>query len=168
MKNFDEIFENLPNGWLTKPEAELLVKYASQTKGLMVEVGSFMGRSAVLLANLQRPLICIDTWDDYFHSDLKGEEIFGIFKENTKQYAHVFPLKMKVEDWEPRPVEFICLDGDHTYEGTKAQVEKALACNPKFIAVHDIPSPEVRRAVEEYLGPSELDSTGRMGIWKPK
>lgn len=161
-KEFDELFETVTsNGWLTREEGWLLVSSADQTEGSIVEVGSYQGRSAKLLASLKdefgnpRLLKCVDPWDDRFHSDLKGEEIYQRFCANVP-FPNVLHYRMRVEDWHPAPAGFVYLDGDHTYEGTVTQCRKALACQPQMIAAHDVSNSgggmEVARAAYEILG----------------
>jgi cephalosporin hydroxylase len=38
----------------------------------------------------------------------------------------------------PNQIDFIFVDGDHTYEGVKNDYELALSLNPKYITFHDI------------------------------
>lgn len=165
---FEKAYESITtDGWLTENEAKILWDTAQKTKGVIVEVGSYRGRSASLLGKLGRPIICIDPWDDRFHSELSGDEIFAHFKENTKG-LDVTPMRMKVENWTPILAEFVYLDGDHTYEGTVAQIKKALECNPKYIAIHDVNDSgggvEIKRAAIQLLGDYQLRSD-RLAIW---
>lgn len=171
-------------GWLTQEEALLLVNYAEKTEGPMVEVGSYFGRSAMLLAQLEdtefisgsthRRLLCIDPWDDQFSTDHNGDWIFKAFQENVQRLnklvpIDVVPLRMRIEDWTPdRSYEFVYLDGSHTYLGTRSQIEKALLCTPKIIAIHDVndsgEGAEVKRASLEMLGPWK-ERMGRLAVW---
>lgn len=152
-KQFDQMYSVITeHGWLTKEEARLLVGVANDTSGPMVEVGSYQGRSAMLLSQLKdkdgryRLLYCIDPWDNHFHSELNGGEIHERFLTNICSLPHkgrtVVPLRKKVENWNLAPYldtcQFVYLDGDHTYEGTLVQVSKALMCHPKIIAIHDV------------------------------
>lgn len=173
------------HGWLTCEEALLLVTYAECTEGPIVEIGSYMGRSATLLGQLKGPpavmvsdglfkkitprvLYCIDPWDSKFSSDQPAEYYFERFTENTAG-LNVIPVRMRVEDWEPIPAGFVYLDGDHSYRGTVAQVEKALACTPAYIAVHDVndhgAGSEVKRAATEILGPWK-ERLDKLAVWE--
>jgi hypothetical protein len=166
------------HGWLTCEEALLLVSWAELTKGPLVEIGSYQGRSAMLLAQLpadegglvHRLLYCIDPWDDAFSTDLNGDAIFSRFKANVASIpsAVVLPIRTRVEDWQPIPVEFVYLDGDHSPNGTRAQVKKALGCDPKVIAIHDVNDSgggvQVQRAAVELLGPWK-ERLGSLAVW---
>lgn len=158
------------NGWLTDNEAWLLVSSADQTQGPMVEVGSYYGRSAMVLARLfpSRLLYCVDPWDNNFDTENKGEYIYGRFLDNTAQFTNIIPIRSKVEDWQPVQAAFVYLDGDHTYQGTFNQITKALLCSPKVIAIHDVNDSgggkEVKRAALELLGPWK-ERVERLAVW---
>lgn len=153
------------HGWLSWREALLLACAADSTMGAMVEVGSYQGRSAMLLSAMRttqggrRRLHCIDTWDDAFHTELKGDEIFRRF------WDHVSPLyrphwlsylvihRRRVEDMTAESIDddvgFVYLDGDHTHQGTLAQCKFALSLGPSVIAVHDVSNSEGGRVVKD-------------------
>ena len=159
-ERFDELFNRATaHGWLSRDEAWMLVTYAERTVGNIVEVGSYMGRSAMILAGLGRPLYCVDPWDDQFSSDYPGDTIYAQFLENVgsiPECEHVYGIRKRVEDWTPIEAGFVYLDGDHTYRGTKAQIEKALDCSPQIIAIHDYSEvgggAEIKRAADKLLG----------------
>lgn len=162
------------HGWLTEEEAKLLIEYAEKTEGAILEVGTYMGRSATLLAALGRHLYCVDPWDDHFHSDLTGDQIYERFVDNVKHLPSklkncIFPFREKIEDWIVRPVGFAYLDGDHTPEGTLRQIQVALQCSPDYIAIHDLSDSGAGRLIydvaTEYLGLIE-QRVNRMGVWK--
>jgi len=170
MLRFNTAFKNIASdGWLSEGEAKAIWQTAKKTKGPIVEVGSYKGRSATLFAQLERPVFCIDPWDNNFSDTETGEEIFNRFKENTSKYSNIVPLREKVENLEPQDAEFVYLDGDHTYEGTLAQIKFALKCNPKYIAIHDVNDQggglEVKRAALELLGEWN-ERIERVAIWK--
>ncbi|MCL5667335.1 MAG: class I SAM-dependent methyltransferase [Patescibacteria group bacterium] len=157
----------LPEGWLDQEEADLLLKWAEKTKGPIVEIGSYKGRSAALLAGLNRWLICVDSWQDY--EGQKGEEIYKTFLENTKGYLNIEPVRCRAEDWQPVESEFVYIDGDHSFEGTKAAIEKALQCHPKYIAGHDYyrtsDGLNVMKAFDQFFA-RPVAQAGKMAIFQ--
>ena len=161
-------FDTLPPGGLFDDEAELLWEWASTTEGTMLEVGSAYGRSAVLLGNLAkdqgRELICVDPW-----AGEHGEKLYRLFLKNIKGLP-VDPQRMRIEDWKPRPVGFAYLDGDHGYEATKAQIEKALASGAPVIAVHDYGEEQgailVTAAVHDMLGKPTARASRMVVYWR--
>lgn len=44
-------------------------------------------------------------------------------------------FRQRIEDWEPKDVGLAYIDGDHTYEGTRAQIAKSLDCWPSAILI---------------------------------
>lgn len=174
MKTFDEVYPTLPaNGWLAEDEARLLWNFASQFKGSILEVGCYFGRSTVLLANLGRPLYCVDPFDG-FTDDFTGDHIQASWQENLKSrdLSNVMQFRVRVENWVSRPiVGFAYLDGDHTYEGTRAQIRAALNCGARGIAVHDVSNSggglPITRATSEMLG-KWTDKTGTLAVWRRK
>ncbi len=168
MVTFNVLHASLPaQGWLDFEEAILMYIYAGLTEGPILEVGSYCGRSAVCLAALERPVLCVDPFDN-FDSTLDGDEVERRFKANTGHLRNITLFREKVEDWAPRQVGFAFLDGDHTYDGTVAQIEKALACNPKYIALHDVNDTGdgalIRKACLEFFPEWELRA-GKMAVF---
>lgn len=167
MKTFEEIYESLPgNGWLTENEARLLLKAASTSKGPILEVGCYYGRSTVLLASLDRPIYCVDPFSNFDSDDPSGNKILAAFTENLRSRNIKVSLeRCRIEEWLVKPVGFAYLDGDHTYDGTRGQIYAAMAARANVIAIHDILSPLVMDASIHILGmPNE--TVERLGIWK--
>lgn len=159
------------HGWLSLPEAELLIKYVVLTHGPIVEVGSYMGRSAMLFSQLGRVVYCIDPWADGFHDSLTGYEVFTKFLNNVNsipQGRFIYPVRSRVEDCTLVQSEFVYLDGDHTYQGTRNQIASALCAKPKFIAIHDVNDSggglDVKKAALEGLG-TWTERVERVAIW---
>lgn len=169
---FDEIFETLPgNGWLSKPEAALLWRCLKLVgTGNVLEVGCFEGRATCLLAQGVPGIVhVVDPFAGFSTEDPDGARTHEAFLENAGAFSNVRLHKVRIEDWEPRPVDLAYLDGDHTYEGTLAQINKALACAPKTIAVHDVNDGggglEVKRACLRALGCWD-ERVDRLAVWK--
>lgn len=182
MKTFNEVFATLPShGWLAMEEAELLWKYTKEAKTVL-EVGTYYGRSAAMLSEIVDTLYCVDPFVDFDTGDLSGENarlsflqsmldrgiIVGDGLNPPAEPTKVYLFKQKIENWEPRPVDLAYLDGDHSYRGTLRQINKALQCKPKFIAVHDVSNSSggvhVDKACRELLGPRR-ELAGTMAVW---
>lgn len=170
---FRRVFADLPQGWLTEIEALLLVDWAGRTTGLIVEIGSYYGRSTALLASLpgQRIVQVVDPWADCgdfkYGPGVTGDEVYNSFLM-TCNFLPVIATRCRVEEWNPCPAGFVYCDGDHTYAGTRTQIEKALACNPMIIAAHDVNDTgggvDVKRACLELLGPW-TERVERLAVW---
>lgn len=153
--NFDTIYETIPaNGWLTKEEARLLWHQAYDCEGPILEVGSYEGRSTVLLASLGRLVYAVDPFDG-FADDRSGNEIEACFTNNiqSRHIDNVRLFRQKIEEWKPRPCGFAYLDGDHTYQGTLRQIGTAKKVGAKVICIHDYATEGggafVKKAIED-------------------
>jgi hypothetical protein len=174
MATFNEIYETLPGtGWLTREEAELLWRYTGIAQGTILEVGCYHGRSTVLLASHGYEVYAVDPFSGFSTEDPSGEKTHRAFLENLKErkLRNVTLFAGPIEEWEPMPVALAYLDGDHSYEGTLRQIDKALLCHPKYIAIHDVNDSggglEVKRAASRKLG-AWKERRGRLAIWKMK
>ena len=188
---FAEVYETIPgDGWLSQDEAELLWDAVGKTLGPILEVGCYRGRSTVLLAGTGRLVYAVDPFAGFSTEDRTGDDTRRAFVANVvgrgivltgaqgdrlrvtltngpkKGLVELFPVR--VEDWTPRPVGFAYLDGDHTYAGTLAQIDKALACRPTGIGVHDVNDSgggmAIKRACLERLG-QWTRRVQRLAVW---
>jgi hypothetical protein len=157
MSKVEEIYKCLPSGWLSLDEAELLYSFAELTTGPILEVGGYLGRSTALLAHLGRLIYVVDSFENFAEWDMTGDEIEIKFRRNLMPYTNIVLFRQRIEEWDALPCDFAYLDGKHTYEGTVAQIDKALACKVSSIAVHDVNDKgggqDVKRACLEKLGP---------------
>ena len=100
-----------------------------------------------------RSLICIDPHDDMWWkglkdrgdpSDVKGKEVQADFLKVITPY----PIKCKyINDYSSnvideikkmhRTIDFLFIDGDHSYEACKQDLENYSDLGEKFIAIHD-------------------------------
>lgn len=130
-----------------------------------LEIGSFEGASAVWLMD-HRPkltLACVDIFGPAF-DDVTGE-YEQRFERNVAEYGkRIIKLKGKSTDVLPKLVQakrfdFIYIDGDHSYEGAKADAELAYPLLKKggVMIFDDYDNEEfgVRRAVDEFLEGAE-------------
>jgi hypothetical protein len=108
-------------GWLEDREAEALERYAKDR--VVLEVGSYKGKSAVAMAPLAKEIICID----HFHPEQQGqgfapdsESIRPELEQNTEPWQekitiHELDSQYAVTlDW-PK-VGLLYVDGNHDYE----------------------------------------------------
>lgn len=137
---FDQHWPTIPGrGWLTQAEGRALWGAAQRTEGDILEIGQYHGRSTCLLAALGRQIHAVDPFRDFDDADMSGDSICAAFHENlaARGIQNVRQYRVKVEDWEPVPCGFAFCDGDHTFEGTRAQIQAAKATGAKLLAVHD-------------------------------
>jgi hypothetical protein len=149
--NFEQAWEQTTgNGWLTKDEAECLWNWAKAAPpGDILEVGCYKGKSTCLLACLERQMHCVDPFCGFDSDDPLGQDIYRQWCEavDSRGFKHIQLYQQVIERWQPVPVAFAYLDGDHTYAGTVAQIVAAKAAGATHICVHDYAEDGGGRAV---------------------
>lgn len=162
-------FQNIP-GWAAfAPLYRDVVKHFP-AGSRFVEVGSWLGRSAALMAveiensgkNIE--FVCVDPWDDggpdlrdtrYF-KELGVHDVYDVFTMNMRPVLHRIKM-MRMGSVEAAKfisdgtVDFVMLDGDHSYEAVKADIAAWL---PKMrpggiVSGDDYTWPGVEQAVSE-------------------
>lgn len=149
--------------------------------GVFVEVGSLYGKSAsymgVEIINSQKDihLHCVDSWSfknldlreshpmsDFMQNKITGDDVFTKFKKNIEPIEHVIDFHrmdsiQASEIFSDRSVDFVFIDGEHSYEGCLGDIRAWLpkVKNGGTIAGHDYlddTQPGVTRAVREVFG----------------
>ena len=179
MKTFDEVYETLPGtGWLSRDEAELLYRIASETTGQILEVGCYHGRSTCLLGAFGRPMLAFDKFAGFSDEDPSGDKTLAAFLDNlkTRDLYNVVLVKVDFANWQVPaqswyfgPVGLAYLDGDHSYSGTIIQIEKAIQAGAEVIAIHDVNDSGggamVKDAAISMLGCWD-ERVDRLAVWK--
>jgi glycosyltransferase involved in cell wall biosynthesis len=113
-----------------------------------IEIGTDMGGSLSLISQYSEMVYSIDI-------DRSILERFGYFKNVcflTGPSSKILPILLAELDKENIPIDFILIDGDHTAEGIKHDVECLLSYTPKrplFIMMHDSFNPGCRKGMLE-------------------
>ena len=128
---FDEIYkqvENIP-GWMGRQDCEALYNAVLNIDGLIVEIGSFMGRSTTIMAWAapKSHIVAVDPYFTVHPSSGITEPIEAIkgFINNTTSYDVQLLAKKSEEigeEW-TLPIDFLHIDGDHHYESVKKDIE---------------------------------------------
>lgn len=153
-------------GKLYLGEPSLLWKFGRkcQGKGVILEIGSWKGKSTMLLArgsktNSKSKVYAVDTFKGTKENSNKIINTLPDFKENMKKANIenlVTPLvgfSTNVAKTFTEPIEILFIDGDHTYEGVIADIKD---WEPKlikggWILFHDTSSKSVMKAVKEKI-----------------
>ena len=158
------------NGWLTESEIKYLYSLACRGpgQGALVEIGSWKGKSTIILASGSRAVgrekvYAIDHHKGGLDQDQLGYEGVNTeaeFRQNIKAAGiedHVIPMVMKSEEavrgWE-KPIRLLWIDGDHHYETVKNDflLWEPYVITGGVIAFHDTYAWEgPRRVVEEQF-----------------
>ncbi len=144
---------------LTDEEKKCIYKVVSAYDiQIAVEIGSYLGASSCFIAKAMKKnskLYCIDTWkndnminegDNVNDENLIPKDTFNEFLINTKKYCKkIVPIRKwsteaiedlnKIED----KIDFLFIDGDHSYEGVKKDWElySSLLKSGSLVAFHD-------------------------------
>ena len=125
LKNADSVFTHLT----TQEKRKLYELSGEIDNGFAVEIGSFVGASACFIsAGLKKnsKVICIDTWEN--DAMTKGKkDTKKEFDENTNNFkekilkiqGYSTNVKEQVLRVTPK-IDLLFIDGDHSYEGCKA------------------------------------------------
>jgi len=173
-------------GYLSEREARFLMAAAalSPAEGKNLEIGSFKGRSTVGIAYVTRELglgkvVAVDphtspastdpdlkrvgqttSYDD-FVANLRSA---GVFERVDIKRAFSHDLAKEWKD----PIRLLWIDGDHTYEGAKADLDmfKSFLSDGAIVAMHDVLGTfegSLRVFVEEILDRDDFGPAGFSG-----
>lgn len=111
-----------------------------------IEIGTYKGGSLSLLSQFSKMVFSIN-------KDPTASQRFSFFKNVTfltglSQVS--LPLLLKSLDYEQVPVDFILIDGDHSADEVKNDLNLVLSYIPKkplFVIIHNSFNPECRRGI---------------------
>ena len=172
--------ENVP-GHLLENEARFLGLLAACVPGAgnIVEIGSFKGRSTVMLAKVashygMAPVVAIDPHNSPILLDLEANPEASTYLDFLNSIGtagvsdHVEPHRAYSTEvartWK-RPIRVLWIDGDHSYDGVKKDLEGFLPHVEPFgvVAMHDAlnvcPGP-IRVFVEDILRSDRFGPAG--------
>ena len=168
-------------GHLGENEARFLslVAACAPATGAIVEIGSFKGRSTVMLAKVAShyslgPIVSIDPHNSPELFDLKANPQASSYTDFLHSLAsagvtdhvevHVSCSAAVAPSW-TRPIRFLWIDGDHSYEGAKTDLDGFLPhlVPGGIVAFHDalnaFPGP-IRVFTEEVLRSGQFGAAG--------
>jgi predicted O-methyltransferase YrrM len=147
----------------------------------VVEIGSYLGASAVALAeglkaagNKAARVYCIDTWQNEGMSEGPADHM-ATFRRHTAPYE---PLIVAVRGRstdvaakllaETGPIDLLFVDGDHSYDGVLADWRTFAPAmrHHGIVAFHDVAWAEgVQRVVAEEVKPRVRREGGSLNLW---
>jgi hypothetical protein len=173
-------------GYLSEREARFVMAAAAlaPAEGKNLEIGSFKGRSTVGIAYVTRELglgkvFAVDphtspastdpdlrsrgqttSYDDFI-ANLQAAGVLDRV-EIKRAYSHDL-----AREWKD-PIRFLWIDGDHTYEGAKADIDmfKPFLSDGAVVAMHDVLGTfegALRVFVEEVLDSDDFGPAGFSG-----
>lgn len=155
----NRLIDNKIDGWTTELELEWLEDRAKEMKSV-VEIGCWKGRSArALLDGCPGKVWCVDHFkgnaDATFSTPERvgREKVYEKFMENVGHYPNLEIMKMSSEDAAEMfktDTDMVFIDGNHSYDAIKRDIELWLPKCKKLICGHDYN--EVWKAVHDVLG----------------
>lgn len=159
--------------WFDEPSCAALADLARSTNHLtgdVVEIGSWEGRSTIALAAAVEPKVvhAVDTWQGS-----KGEvsellaaerDVYATFLANTDGLnirAYRMPWRTYIERHPTRPIRFCFIDGLHTYEEVRDQIDAVvpLIVEGGIVCGDDNHHPPIQQAVVERFPDAEVTAT---------
>lgn len=131
------------------------------------EIGTNKGYNASYICNTINPkiLYLVDPWNNFFDPDsgeIIGEAQFQMAKETLKPFSGCIfirePSLVAVKKFKDEDLDFVYIDGEHSYEGVTRDV---FAWYPKvkkggIISGHDFTTPNVQKAVINFCKSNQI------------
>jgi hypothetical protein len=181
-------------GWFAQENRDELGSLIAQHYiRTVAEIGSFLGKSAIWFAQRVDQVYCIDTWFEgatyESENNLVGtlrrwdlpRDFFPLFRDNIMRsgvWHKITPVKghSRFVIGEVPEVDLVYLDGDHSYEGCKRDIElyqdkaRVILCgddySPRMEADGVTPAFGVIHAVDELLPDAQHE--GPFWYWERK
>jgi precorrin-6B methylase 2 len=162
-----QLYTNILRGGTSDLELQWLFNTAKNMNSI-VEIGSFLGRSTLALLSGINPngkVYAIDPFDVNVYKsqqDPEYSEIYEKFVENTKDFKNLEIIRDKscnaAIQLKNERFDMIFIDGDHTYEAVKKDIELWLPKTKRIICGHDYNThySSVVLAVKDTLGPVDV------------
>ncbi len=144
----------LPQPYTIESEARLVLWLAGQSKGGVLEIGCSHGFLTLALAIHVSPrtVYAVDWSHNPALSVHQDAERPVIVAHRALHLPNVIAIDGDAKRLDyPANVGFVFIDGDHTYEGVKADTEKALAAAVPFVCFHDFRPESGWQGVAPYL-----------------
>jgi len=117
--------------------------YQLPQKAIIVEIGSFIGKSALALAEaaekIDGSVLCVDPFAKHTQSFCPDQ--LERFKENTAGWDNIYLAKSdstKFFDYNPGvKFDMIFIDGDHSINGFITDLRNAIVHSKKIVCGHD-------------------------------
>lgn len=174
----NQLYGNDIEGWMSFNELNWLYHTVKNKNiGKIAEIGSWKGRSThALLSATNESVYAIDHFKgspdeiETTHKEAKEKDIYSIFADNVGKFKNLEVIEQASNAaskyFNDNYFDMVFIDGDHSYESVKQDIE---LWNPKvkrLICGHDFNFPSVNKAVTEYFGNSVKNYESIWFVWK--
>jgi Methyltransferase domain len=141
-RSFDEVFASVTQvqGWMTRAQAERLWAAAQRLPGpaRVVEIGSYHGRSAIILSSASKPGVDVYAIDPHGGNDRGPRQLQGEFEDGQRDHeafmsnlraagvvdrvTHVRKPSQDATGDIPGLLEVVYIDGAHRFEPARADI----------------------------------------------
>lgn len=159
---------------------DLIKELGDNSKKTMIEIGSFVGESTILFAQSFKNVIAIDPFmEGYDDADptsylFEFKNVYQTYLERTGDYKNIQTIVATsidaLDQLKEDKYDFVYIDGLHTYDGVKSDIENYLPLVKKggVIGGHDYTDKiphlvGVKKAVDEMFG--EPDKVFKDNSW---
>ena len=170
-----------PHGWFCRTNGWMLHKLCGPIRPeIVIEIGSWLGRSTRFLAERCKLVIAIDHWQGSAeHKDEQADRLptlFDQFLSNCEEHKdNILPLRMSSDEAAKLPLpkaDLIFIDGDHSEEAVARDIanyfpfvsERGVMCGDDY----DLRMPRgigVARAVHAFGAPNRLLVGANLPFW---
>jgi len=155
---------------------ELISELGNTKEMRMIEIGSFIGESTIIFAEYFKEVIAIDPFLPDYHAEdptskFNFDEVYDEYIRRTSPFPNIKTLRLTSDDaadvLKDELFDFIYIDGIHTYEQVKIDIENYLPLVKPggIIGGHDYVGPwvGVKKAVDEKF--ETPDKTYKDASW---
>jgi predicted O-methyltransferase YrrM len=158
-RSFDEVFVAIEQvqGWMTKAQAQRLWSAAAplHSSGRIVEIGSYHGRSAIILASAAVPGVQVFAIDPHGGNDRGPQQLEGEFEDGQRDHEtflrnlaeagvaarvrHVRKPSQEATDDIPGQLDVVYIDGAHRFQPARADIVRwgAKVAPEGTLLIHD-------------------------------
>lgn len=154
-----------------------LGRKVTHVDGLIVEIGSWTGRSTCALAAAVTPrqVHAVDHWNGSpgeLSAELAADrDVYAEFVANTEQFPNVIAHRVGWRDYLPtvtEPVALCFIDAEHSYDEVADNIRAVLPLLAQggIICGDDAHHPPVKQAVLDVLGADYSYAIASMWVWQ--
>jgi predicted O-methyltransferase YrrM len=168
--------------WFCQQSQDLLAELGRSVKdvdGLIIEIGSWTGRSTCALANAVYPRVvhAVDTWagsPGEISSELAAQrDVFAQWRANVAEFTkgNVIAHRMGWREYLPQisqPVALVFIDAEHTAVEVRENVKAVLplVAPSGVICGDDVHHPPVRAGVSAMLPAQDVNVGATLWWWR--